>query len=245
MKANRCSLACMGLLLCALSGRVDAATDPLSRVNRLPASLELVVRQVTGDLTGNGYEVKRGYWALWGSDQCKYTVRVLGRCFGPNPTAPYAVPFVPPWRDEYVDDTLHNVFGPERRGYSPIFRLHETEALVILAEMPPPGAYLGLQTSVFTRQAEVNRNDAIFLGVSAELRELLFAAAPNPSRHARLGHHRRQQQPRRHREPNRATLGKQPAAVLHRDAGPGYRARRGSGAHGSGRRRGSRSSWRR
>jgi len=52
----------------------------------------------------------------------------FGRCFGPNPTAPYAIPFVPSWRDEYVDKTLHNVLGPARRGYSPIFRLAETEA---------------------------------------------------------------------------------------------------------------------
>jgi hypothetical protein len=182
MTSGKCHLAYVGKLLCALCGHVDAATDPLSKVNRLPASLEQVARQVTGELAGSGYEVQRGYWALWGSDQCKYTVQVLGRCFGPNPTAPYAMAFLPSWRDEYVDKTLHNVFGPERRGYSPIFRLHETEALVIMAEMPPPGAYLGLQTYVFTRQAEINRYDEIFLQVPEALREILFAEAPNPSR---------------------------------------------------------------
>jgi hypothetical protein len=182
MTSGKCYLGCVATLLCALFGRADAATDPLSKVNRLPASLETVVRQVTGGLAGNGYEVQRGYWALWGSDQCKYTVRVLGRCFGPNPTAPYAMAFLPRWRDEYVDRTLHNVFGPERRGYSPIFRLHEAEALIIMAEMPPPGSYLGLQTYVFTRQAEINRKDEIFLALPEDLREILFAAAPNPSR---------------------------------------------------------------
>jgi hypothetical protein len=107
---------------------------------------------------------------------------VLGRCFGPNPTAPYAIPFLPSWRDEYVEKTLHNVLGPARRGYSPIFRLAETEALVILAELPPRGSYLGLQTYVFTRQAEIPTQDEIFLGVSQDLREILFATAPNTDR---------------------------------------------------------------
>jgi hypothetical protein len=107
---------------------------------------------------------------------------VLGRCFGPNPTAPYAIPFLPSWRDEYVDKTLHNVLGPARRGYSPVFRLAETEALVILAELPPRGSYLGLQTYLFTRQAEIPTSDEIFLSVSQDLREILFATAPNPAR---------------------------------------------------------------
>jgi len=182
MTSSKCYLACVATILCALFGRADAATDPLSNVNRLPASLETVAGRVSGKLTGSGYEVQRGYWALWGSGQCKYTVQVLGRCFGPNPTAPYALPFVPLWRDEYVDETLHNVFGPARPGYSPIYRLHQTEALVILAELPPPGAYLGLQTYVFTRQAEVNRKDEIFLGVPDDFRGLLFSTAPNPAR---------------------------------------------------------------
>jgi hypothetical protein len=182
MTSSKRSLAYVAMLLCALFGRADAATDPLSNVNRLPASLEQVVRQVTGELAGNGYEVQRGYWALWGSDQCKYTIRVLGRCFGPNPTAPYAIPFLPSWRDEYVDKTLHNVLGPARRGYSPIFRLANTEALVILAELPPPGSYFGLQTYLFTRQAEIPTEDEIYQGVSQDLREILFATAPNPAR---------------------------------------------------------------
>lgn len=176
------NLACIGLLLCALLGRVDAGTDPLSKVNRLSGSLEAVVGQVAGELSGSGYEVQRGYWALWGVGQCKYTISVLGRCFGPNPTAPYGVPFLPAWRDEYVEKTLHNELGPERRGYSPIFRLATTEALVVVAEMPPRGSYFSLQTYVFSRQAGIPTSDEIYLGVPQDLREILFSLAPNPSR---------------------------------------------------------------
>lgn len=183
MKAVKLIIALAALLHVTLSIVMAESTDPLSKVNRLPPALEQIAKKVTTELTGKGYEVKRGYWALWGSDQCKYTINVLGRCFGPNPTAPYVVPFVPSWRDEFVDKTVHNVFGPERRGYSPIYRLDKTEALVFLAVLPPPGAYLGVQTYAFTREGDINPNDPIYLGVSEDLRALLFAAAPNPSRH--------------------------------------------------------------
>jgi hypothetical protein len=171
------------LFLCgALFGRVDAATDPLSKLNRLPDSLEAIVGSVTSELAGTGYEVQRGYWALWGSAQCKYTIQVLDRCFGPNPTAPYAVPFLPAWRDEYVDKSLHNELGPARRGYSPTFRLAETEALVIMAAMPPRGSYFSLQTYLFSREATIPTNDEIYLSLPQDLRDVLFAPAPNPSR---------------------------------------------------------------
>src|SRR5512138_1670422 len=82
-------------------------TDPLTHVNPLPVPLEQIVQNVTRELAAKGYEVKRGYWTLWGTEQCKFTIHVLGRCFGPNPTAPYALPFVPAWRDEFVDPSLH------------------------------------------------------------------------------------------------------------------------------------------
>ena len=182
MNTVKCLIVCTLLFLAPFSNGVTAPTNPLSKINRLPPSLEQIVQKVTGKLMERGYEVKRGYWALWGGDQCKYTISVLGRCYGPNPTAPYVVPFVPSWRDEFVDHSLHKVFGPERRGYAPIYRLDEREALVILAVLPPPGAYLGLQTSVFTREDKVNQNDPIYRHVPEELRDLLFATAPNPAR---------------------------------------------------------------
>jgi len=137
MNTVKCLIVCTLLFLAPFSNGVTAPTNPLSKINRLPPSLEQIVQKVTGKLMERGYEVKRGYWALWGGDQCKYTISVLGRCYGPNPTAPYVVPFVPSWRDEFVDHSLHKVFGPERRGYAPIYRLDEREALVILAVLPP------------------------------------------------------------------------------------------------------------
>ena len=73
------------------------------------------------------------------------------------------------------------------------FRLAETEALVILAELPPRGSYLSLQTYLFTRQAEIPTSDEIFLAYRR-----IFATycsrgtEPGPAHH--VGDPRRQQQ---------------------------------------------------
>lgn len=159
------------------------ATDPLGHVNPLPPSLERIVQNVTGDLKSRGYEVERGFWTMWGIDQCKWTIEIVGNCLGNNPTAPYVLSMVPAWRDEFVDRKLHLAFGPQRRGYSPTYRLGEREALVVLGLLPPPGAYFGLQTYVFTREGAINPDDPVYQRVlDPELRNILFATAPNASR---------------------------------------------------------------
>ena len=35
-----------------------------------------------------GYEVTRGYFTLWGAEECKYPLHTVGFCYGNNPTAP-------------------------------------------------------------------------------------------------------------------------------------------------------------
>lgn len=132
----------IGLL--PLSSAARGATDPLSRVNPLPPSLEQKVQNVTRDLKSMGYEVERGYWSLWGTEQCKWAIKTIGNCYGNNPTSPYIVPMVPSWPDEFVDQKLHLAFGPIRRGYSATYRLGDREAVVVMALLPPSGAYFGL-----------------------------------------------------------------------------------------------------
>jgi hypothetical protein len=172
----------IGLL--SLSSLAWGSADASSDVSQLPESLEATVQNVMADLTAKGYEVARGYWAMFGTDRCKYTIETFGNCLANNPTAPYIVPIVPSWRDEFVDKTLHLAFGPMRRGYSVPYRLGDREALVVLALLPPPGAYFGLQTYVFTRERTIPTDDPIYLSLAhdTEARDLLFAVAPNPSR---------------------------------------------------------------
>ena len=159
-------------------------TDPLSKVNQLPPSLERKVQALRADLAAQGYEVARGYWTLFTVEDCRHAIRVVGNCYGNNPTAPYILPAVPSWKDEYVDRALHLAVKPLQRSMSATYRLDEREALVVLALLPPPGSYFGIQSYVFSREGAIDEGDPIYrrLATMPDVRDLLFALTPNPSR---------------------------------------------------------------
>lgn len=161
-----------------------AATDPLSNTNRLPPSLEQKVGRLRADLESKGYAVARGYWTLWGTEECKYPIQVLGYCYGNNPTAPYVLAVVPQWKDEYVDQRFHHVALEPQRNMIPNYRIDAQEALVILAEMPPAAKYFGIGSNVFSRVGVLNTADPILLKVAGEpmLQRILFGVSPDPSR---------------------------------------------------------------
>jgi hypothetical protein len=167
------------------SSSVPARTDPPTHFNNVPPSIESKAQAVAEVLRSGGYEVARGYWKTFHIDECKWAIHVIGNCYGNNPTAPYVIPVVPPWRDEYVDRSAHLAFGPLRRGYVASYRLAEREAIVVLAKLPPKAAYFSLQTYVFTRTDAIDPLDPVheFVSVRApEMLPLLFGTAPDPSR---------------------------------------------------------------
>jgi hypothetical protein len=176
---------CLGASLAWAGDRAAvAATDPLGNINRLPAALEQTVGLLRTDLEANGFAVARGYWTLWGVDDCKYPLQTLGYCYGNNPTAPYVLAVVPPWNDEYVDQKFHHILNEPQRNMSATYRLDKHEALVIVAQLPPPARYFGIQSNVFTREAAFNPNDPIIPFVAADplLQSILFGVSPDPSR---------------------------------------------------------------
>lgn len=177
------------LLACCLAAGAFsasfAATDPLGNANRLPPSLEQKVEQFGADLRAQGYEVARGYWTLWSTEDCRYPIRTVGSCYGNNPTAPYALAVVPRWPEEFVDQSMHHALNEARRNMSASYRLGEREALVVLAELPPPGRYFGIQSNVFTREDTINPDDPIYQRLTVNdpsLLQLLFSTSPNPAR---------------------------------------------------------------
>jgi hypothetical protein len=110
---------------------------------------------------------------------------VIGYCHGNNPTAPYALAVLPQWKDEFVDPRMHHTMTQTQRSMSANYRLDSQEALVILAELPPPGRYFGIQTYVITREEALNTSDPIYQLVSTldpKLQSILFGVAPDPSR---------------------------------------------------------------
>jgi hypothetical protein len=139
---------------------------------------------------------------------------------------------VPRWKDEFVDRSLHHAIMAAQRNMAPNYRLDEREALVVVAELPPPARYFG-QTNVFTRETTLNPNDPIYQRVTdpaaAEhsLRHLAEPVAHDDGRE-----HRQQHQQRRHRAAVRGGL--RPAALLrhHSRRGHGGGDDRGAAAGG-------------
>jgi hypothetical protein len=187
MNAVKYVIACAVVLFGAGSSGVSAAPGVLGKVEQLPPSLEQKVQDFQAALKAEGYEVQRGYWTLWSVDDCKFPLQTIGHCYGNNPTAPYVLAMLPHWSDEFFDKSLHRTLTDDWGGITPNYRLGGREALVVLAELPPPARYFGIQTNVFTREAELNPNDSVYrlLGEYPrlkDLREIVFLASPNPER---------------------------------------------------------------
>jgi hypothetical protein len=160
------------------------ATDPMGKVHPLPADLERKVQRLRTDLEARGYEVERGYFTVWGAEDCKYPLQTVGFCYGNNPTAPYVFAVVPQWKDEFVDQSFQHVILEAQRNMSATFRLAAQEALVVLAELPPPARYFSIATNVFSRQTALNPADPVYVSTESQplLRNILFATSPNPDR---------------------------------------------------------------
>jgi hypothetical protein len=193
MKIRRCfafGLALVSLASCLVASlawakdhAAAAATDPLGNFNRLPVALEQTVGLLRTNLEASNFAVARGYWTLWGVNECKYPLQTLGYCYGNNPTAPYALAVVPPWKDEFVEQKFHHILNEPLRNMSPNYRLDKHEALVIVAQMPPEARYFGIQSNVFTREAAFNQYDPIYPKVTDPLLlSILFGVSPDPSR---------------------------------------------------------------
>jgi hypothetical protein len=176
----------IGLLL--TSSVAWGSTDLLGHANQLPTSLEQTAQEVARDLAARGYLLERGYPMLVTQQDCdQYTFPIMLNCFANNPASPYVIPVVKSWDDEFVDPATVNAFGKTRRGYSATYRLDPREAIVVFAELPPPGRYTGLQTWAFTKEwlTEVEPWDpsanAKIHAFAPALVDYLFATVPGNS----------------------------------------------------------------
>jgi len=108
--------------------------------------------RLKAELLKQGFEVKEGYFKLWTIEDCPDSFAVMGTCFFNNPAAPYVLPVVPYWPDEFVDPATVGVTGKTRPGYGTTFRFDPNEAIVIYGFLPPEAAYFGQQSYLFTRK---------------------------------------------------------------------------------------------
>ncbi len=161
-------------------------SDSSSEHQSLPDFIENKAQLLISDLTEQGYEVQRGYLKLYTTDDCEYSYRVMENCYGNNPAAPYVLPAVPYWENEFRDAATDNAFGPTRDGYGATFRFDRSEAILIFGILPPPAAYFGFQTYLFSREGTYNSNSFQyrFLASTAPFRlPTFFGTIPgNPKR---------------------------------------------------------------
>jgi len=124
------------------------------------ATTDEFTERLVADLMESGFQVSEGSAKLYTLDDCiDRTYPSLKNCFLANPAAPYVIPVVKLWPDEYVDPATVNAFVETGPGYSATYRLDAREAIVIYGEMPPPGRYMGLQTWVFSERGKWKPKD--------------------------------------------------------------------------------------
>jgi hypothetical protein len=153
------------VLLLMVGGMAPASADSPMPENKVPGWVESKARRLANGLKQQGYEVARGYFKLYTQDDCPYSYEVLHSCLGNNPAAPYVLPIVPAWPDEWLDPGTAGMVGPTVEGYNASYRLDPREAIVILAQLPPPARYFGLQTYLLSRPGEWDENSDQYLFV--------------------------------------------------------------------------------
>jgi hypothetical protein len=149
----------------------------------LPISLEQKVQRFEEEIAAKGFEMGRGDVHLFTIEDCKYAIASIGNCLGNNPTAPYIIPTVPLWPNEYADINMQNLLGPVADNMGWTHRLGEREAIVVMAQLPPEGRYFGIQPYIFSREGNLNPSDSVFQNITDDfMKSILFMSSPNPSR---------------------------------------------------------------
>lgn len=174
--ASRC-----WMIACAAAGALTVV--PLAANSQVPGPIEQKVQTLEADLKARGYEVTRGQWHLFRIEDCRFAIASMGICVGNNPAAPYIIPTVPHWDNEFSDDHMKDLLGPTAAGQWWTYRLDAREAVVVIGLLPPPGAYFSLLTYVFSREGPPDTSQPLFKALTEPfMRSIVFLASPNPSR---------------------------------------------------------------
>lgn len=137
-----------------------ALTEGQQSVKASEPASDAFTENLIGYLEQSGFKVSEGSPKLYTFEDCvNHTYPALNSCFLANPAAPYVIPVVKSWPEEYVDPELLNPFVEAEPGYSAIYRLDPREAIVMFGRMPPPGRYMGLQTFEFSQHGKWRAKD--------------------------------------------------------------------------------------
>jgi hypothetical protein len=146
-----------------------------------PLRQDVLAAQLASDLEQRRFDVVDGYATLYTDAECDTSYAVMASCYGNNPAAPYVLPVVRSWPEEYLDPATRGAFGTTREGYSATYRLDPREALVVVAQLPPPGRYLGFQSYLFTTDGAFHPESELYRILEARVPlflRFLFAWSP-------------------------------------------------------------------
>lgn len=170
-------------LIAMLAAGCSSDNDTSLETISVSTSVKLEAQRLANVLKAKGYEVTSGHFKLYTKQDCDdYSYKVMGSCYGNNPAAPYILTVVKSWPKEYLDPATRYAFGYTDEGESGSFRLDPREAIVIFGQMPPPAAYFGLQTYLFTREDTFKTDSAAYLYIAANFPAMLntfFQTVPN------------------------------------------------------------------
>jgi hypothetical protein len=167
--------------IASAAGDLPSKAPSVQAQNKVPGTVESTARRLANGFRQQGYEVVRGYFKLYTTDDCPRSYAVMHTCFGNNPAAPYALPVLPPWPDEWVDPATIGAFGDTADGYNGSYRLDPREAIVILGVVPPPADYFGIQTYLFTHLGQIDKTSTQYTAFAEKapyMLETFFGAVP-------------------------------------------------------------------
>ncbi len=174
-------------LVLAAGGGMSPTAARAAPAQDLPPDLETLVQTFMTDL-GARFNVGRGYVKLYTQEDCtNYSYPVMKTCFGNNPAAPYLIPVVPRWPDEFEDLAVENGFGLDPDGYTPNYRLDPREAILVFGYLPPQAKYFGLQSYLGNRTGNWDETSSTYQWISTNAPSLLgnfFTYVPK--NHARI-----------------------------------------------------------
>lgn len=172
------------LSLLFLSGAFPASAGSVTPQGKAPTDVNERARSFASVVKKHGFEVSLGEFVLYSIADCPYSFAVMGSCYFNNPTAPYVLPVVPFWPDEYADPATVGAFGPLPAGYGVSHRFDPKEAIVIFGYLPPSARYFGMQSYLFTRYGSYQTdNDTYRFLEQVGVKEMFFHTVPgNPAR---------------------------------------------------------------
>jgi hypothetical protein len=146
------------------------------------ATVNEIARRLASDLTRRQYDVAQGYAKLYTQADCATSYKVMKSCYANNPAAPYILPVVPSWPEEYFDPNTWGAFGDTEEGYNVLYRLDPREAIVVFGVTPPPAKYFGIQTYVFSQEGSFDKSSEPYKFLQANFPNFLgfmFQTVPN------------------------------------------------------------------